>query len=78
MERAKEIGTKDTGDWHLSVVRFVCLFLAQQPPSGPGSHHSLKSAAVRLMKLWVRIPPEHGYLSVVSVVCCQVEVSATN
>jgi hypothetical protein len=34
------------------------------------------SAADRL--LWmVRIPPGHGCLSVVSVVCCQVEVSAT-
>jgi len=28
--------------------------------------------------LWVRIPPGHGCLSVVSVVCCQVEVSATS
>jgi hypothetical protein len=31
----------------------------------------------RLLRSWVRIPPGHGYLSVVSVVCCQVEVSAT-
>ena len=31
-----------------------------------------------LMFLGVRIPPGHGYLSVVSVVCCQVEVSATS
>jgi len=36
------------------------------------------SAAARLLRLWVRIPPEPGYLSVVSVVCCQVEVSATS
>ena len=36
------------------------------------------SAAARLLRLWVRIPPGgHGCLSVVSVVCCQVEVSAT-
>jgi hypothetical protein len=35
------------------------------------------SAAVRLLGLWVRIPPGHECLSVVSVVCCQVEVSAT-
>jgi len=28
-------------------------------------------------RLRVRIPPGHGCLSVVSVVCCQVEVSAT-
>ena len=32
-----------------------------------------RSAASRLLRLWVRIPP--GYLSGVSVVCCQVEVS---
>jgi len=29
-----------------------------------------------LLRLWVRIPPDHGYLSVMIVVCCQVEVSA--
>ena len=29
------------------------------------------------LRLWVRIPPGHGYLSVVSVVCFQVEVFAT-
>ena len=39
-----------------------------------------KSAAARLLRSWVRIPPGggHGCLSVVSVVCCQVEVSATS
>ena len=32
-----------------------------------------RSAAARLLKLWVRIPPGGGgYLSVVIVVCCQV------
>jgi hypothetical protein len=35
------------------------------------------SAADRLLRLLVRIPPGHGCFSVVSVVCCQVEVSAT-
>ena len=36
------------------------------------------SAANRLLRSWVRIPPGgHGCLSVVSVVCCQVEVLAT-
>jgi hypothetical protein len=35
------------------------------------------SAAARLLGLWVRIPPGLGCLSVVSVVCCQVEVSAS-
>ena len=35
-----------------------------------------KSAAPRLLRLWVRISRGHKSLSVVSVVCCQVEVSA--
>ena len=38
-----------------------------------------RSSAARLLRLWVRIPPGAWmfvYLSVVSVVCCQVEVSA--
>ena len=35
-----------------------------------------RSAAVRLLGLWVRIPP-WAWISLVSVVCCQVEVSAT-
>ena len=34
------------------------------------------SAADRLLGLQVRIPPGHGCLSLVSVVCCQVEVPA--
>jgi hypothetical protein len=34
------------------------------------------SAAIRLLELWVRIQRGHGCLSLVSVVCCQVEVSA--
>jgi hypothetical protein len=37
-----------------------------------------RSAAARLPRLLVRIPPGHGCLPVVSVVCCQVEVSATS
>jgi hypothetical protein len=37
-----------------------------------------RSAAVRLLGLRVRIPPGgHGCLSLVSVVCCQVEISAS-
>jgi len=34
------------------------------------------SVTVRLLGLWARIPPGVGCLSVVHVVCCQVEVSA--
>ena len=38
-----------------------------------------RSAAARLLGLWVRIPRPlgHGYLSILSVMCCQLEVSAT-
>jgi hypothetical protein len=37
----------------------------------------LGSTAARLLGLRVRIPPRHGCLSLVIVVCCQVQVSAT-
>jgi len=36
-----------------------------------------RSAVARLLRLWVRIPRGHGCLSVVGVVYCQVEVTAT-
>jgi hypothetical protein len=36
------------------------------------------SAAARLPGLWVRIPPGHQCLSLVSVVCCQIEVSTSD
>ena len=35
-----------------------------------------RSAAASVLTLWVRIRPGHWCLSVVSVVCCQVEFSA--
>ena len=35
-----------------------------------------RSAVARLLRSWVQIPTG-GWMSVVSVVCCQVEVSAT-
>ena len=38
---------------------------------------SRRSAAVRLLRSWVRIPPG-AWMSVVSVVCCQVEVCVTS
>jgi hypothetical protein len=36
-----------------------------------------RSAAVRLLRLWVRIPPT-AWMYVVSVVCCQADVSVTS
>ena len=37
-----------------------------------------RSAAAHLLRSWVQIPLGHENLSVVNVVCCQVEVSATS
>jgi len=37
-----------------------------------------RSTAARLLRFWVRIPPRAWMLSVVSVACCQVEVSTTH
>ena len=34
-------------------------------------------ATACLLELWVRIPPGHGCLSVMSVVCCQVVAPAS-
>ena len=51
---------------------------SNQVPADPiGRAGRLRSVAVRLLGLRVRIPPGHGCPSLVSVVCCQVEVSAT-
>ena len=49
------------------------LFSRSQWPCGL----RLRSSAARLLRLWVRIPPG-AWMFVVSVVCCQVEVSATD
>ena len=46
-------------------------------PGPVAARSKARSLALRLLGLRVRIPPLHGCLSVVSVVCCQVEVSAT-
>jgi len=42
-------------------------------PPGP----SCGPAAARLLRLWVRTRRMHAIVSIVSVVCCQVEVCAT-
>ena len=50
------------------------------PPVGfePKISAGERPQAAHLLRSWVQIPPGLGYLSVVSVVCCQVEVSATS
>ena len=50
------------------------------PPVGfePTISAGQRPQAAHLLRSWVRIPPGHGYFSVVSVVCFQVEVSATS
>jgi hypothetical protein len=58
----------------LNLFGYVRLYVAD-----PGGRAVLRheSAAVRLLGLRVRIPPGgNGCLSLVSVVCCRVEVSA--
>ena len=58
-------------------------FLFEEMGGGDLEHLLLRrlrrrSADTHLLGLRVRIQPGHGCLSVVSVVCCQVEVSATS
>ena len=58
-----------------SLRPFVCFISRSQWPRGL----TLWSAAARLLRSWVRIPPGGmDVLSVVSIVCCHVEVSATS
>ena len=40
--------------------------------------HTQRGWTTWKLRLWFRIPPGHGCLCVVSVLCCQVEVSATS
>ena len=54
-------------------IRNVCIVRRSQWPRGLRR----RSAAARLLRLWVRIPPG-AWTFVVSVLCCQVEVSATS
>ena len=58
------------GRWSLKIILY---FWRSQWPRGLRR----RSAAVRLLRLWVRIPPVAS-MNVVSVVFCQVEVSATS
>ena len=53
---------------------FLTLFVCR--PQGPRGLRCRYTAA-RLLRSWVRTPPG-AWMSVVSVVCCQVEVSATS
>ena len=67
----------------IAVVLVVAVAVAVVVPvSVPALSKAISAGerpqAARLRRSWVRIPPGHGYLSVVSVVCCQVEVSATS
>ena len=59
---------------YLLLLRKVQYWTRSQLPHGL----TRSFAAARLLRLWVRIPPEYECLSVVSVVCCQVEVCATS
>ena len=58
----------------ITSVTTVCGKRRSQWPRGL----KRRFAAVRLLGSWVRIPPGHRRLSVVSVVCYQLEVSVTS
>jgi hypothetical protein len=57
-------------------VKILYYYLLKAGPSGSRGIRR-RSTAARLLRSWVRIPPGYGCLSVVCVVRCQVEVSAT-
>ena len=59
------------------VIKIYIKYSGRSRPQWP-SFLRRRSAAARLLRLWVRIPPGHGCLSVVSVVFYQVEVPATS
>ena len=62
--------------WQKIPFPYIWAIPFLQDPSSRGLRR--RSTAVRPQRSWVRIPMGHGCLSVVSVVCCQVEVSATD
>ena len=85
-QRRSTVGRTPLDEWS---ARRIDLYLTthdthnrqiSMPPVGfePKISAGERPATARLLKSWVRIPPGNGYLSVVSVVCCQVEVSATS
>ena len=56
-----------------SIVKYLAAVSVYWPVQGP---HRLRhrSVAAGLLRLWVSVPPG-AWMFVVSVVCCQVEVS---
>jgi hypothetical protein len=60
----------------LAEVRFSFLSSVSHRSQWPRSERR-ESAAARLLEFRVRIPTGHGYFSLLNVVCCHVEVSAT-
>ena len=53
-----------------------CCVVSVVAPTKPILRH--RSAVSRLLRFWVRIPPGVRIFSVVRIVCCQVEASATS
>jgi hypothetical protein len=58
----------------VSVLTHDCSLVLPVPLAA----RSKVSAAARLLRLWVRIPPGEWTLSVVIIVCCQVKIFATS
>ena len=59
-----------------SIHLYTCIELWCQSQWPRGLRH--RSVAARLLRSWVQIPPGGAWMFVASVVCCQVEVSATS
>jgi hypothetical protein len=70
-------GHHQSKDFYTVVYKFFIVWTSLSRSKWPRGLRR-RSTAARLLKTWFRIPPGHGYLSVVSVVCCQVEVSWTS
>jgi hypothetical protein len=68
-----DVHRNDETFWWRMIMIYYWMCRSQWPR---GVRH--RSMAARLLRSWVRIPQGHGCLSVVCVMCCQVEVSATN
>ena len=76
LQRVRGSPTVDLkGDAYSAYSYFVPRMQDRLPSQWPRGLRR-RSTAARLLRLWVRIPLGHG--SVVSVVCSQVEVSATD
>jgi len=60
----------------MHACMYVCMYLCTYRSQWPRGLR-LRSAAAHLLRLWIPVPPG-AWISVVSVVCCRVEGSASS